>query len=53
MIADNLNPHFVTELLVDYYFEMQQTFRVEIFDVDDATQLHNLQKQEFIGSFEF
>jgi len=38
---------------VDYYFEMQQVFKVDVYDADDATQLANLAKQEYIGSFEF
>lgn len=53
MIADNLNPHFVKEILVDYMFEQQQTFRIDIYDADDASNLQNLAKQEVIGSVEF
>ena len=34
-------------------FEQQQTFKIDIYDADDATQMHNLQKQELIGSVEF
>ena len=53
MVADNLNPQFVTEVLTEYYFELQQTLLIEVYDADDATCLGNLQKQEFIGSFSF
>ena len=42
MIVDTLNPDFVKEIKVDYYFEMQQIFRVDVYDVDDATQVQNL-----------
>ena len=28
IVADSLNPEFVTEIEVDYYFEMQQVFLV-------------------------
>ena len=34
---DNLNPVFVKEIKVDYYFEMQQIYKVEVYDVDDIT----------------
>ena len=53
MIADNLNPEFVTEILTDYYFEEIQNFLVDVYDVDDASSLHDLRKQEFIGSYPF
>ena len=39
--------------MMDYYFEMQQSMLVEVYDADDANNLANLQKQEFLGSFEF
>jgi len=36
MIADNLAPHFVTELILDFYFEMQQILLVEVYHAVDA-----------------
>lgn len=39
--------------MIDYYFEQQQDLRVDVYDVDDANNLLNLSKQEFIGSIEF
>ena len=53
MIADNLSPEFITEILTDYFFEEIQNFLVEVYDVDDATALHDLRKQEFVGSYQF
>ena len=53
MVADNLNPEFVTEILTDYFFEEQQNFVIEVYDVDDANVMHDLRRQEFIGSFPF
>lgn len=50
---DNLNPVFVTAINADYMFEAQQNMIAEVYDCDDATALHNLQKQEFVGSFSF
>ncbi len=38
---------------MDYFFEQQQNLRLDIYDADDATALGNLQKQEYIGSYEF
>ena len=52
-VADNLNPQFVKEILADYMFEQQQTFKIDVYDADDATQLQNFKKQELIGSVEF
>ena len=53
VVADNLNPQFVTTVTMDYFFEQQQNLRLDIYDADDATALGNLQKQEYIGSYEF
>ena len=53
MVADNLNPEFVTEINVDYMFEQQQRFRIDVYDVDNANQIQNLKLQEYIGSAEF
>jgi hypothetical protein len=53
LIADNLNPEFVTELKVDYHFEEMQNFRVDVYDIDNADEIDDLSKQELIGSFEF
>jgi hypothetical protein len=50
---DNLNPVFVTTVNMDYFFESQQVMIADVYDCDDATTLNNLQKQDFIGSFEF
>ena len=32
MVEGKLNPEFVEEILADYVFEQQQTFKVEIYD---------------------
>lgn len=42
MVADSLNPQFVKEIMVDYMFEEQQTFRIDIYDCDDASNMQNL-----------
>lgn len=34
-IHDTLNPNFVTKITVDYYFEQQERFKVEIYDIDN------------------
>lgn len=52
-MADSLNPVFVTSINIDYYFEQQQSLRVDVYDADDASQLSNLSKHDFVGSFEF
>jgi hypothetical protein len=48
-----LNPHFVTNIEVDYHFEEQQTFLLEAYDLDDEKQPENLSAQELIGTLEF
>ena len=41
-IFDNLNPDFVTKVEVDYYFEENQSFLIEAYDMDDNTDPNNL-----------
>ena len=41
-VYDNLNPHFVTNFNVDYYFEESQNYYVEAYDMDDDKQPNNL-----------
>ena len=53
MIADSLEPKWVKGLDLDFYFEEQQTMVLQVYDVDDATQLHDLSKHDFIGEFKF
>ena len=53
VIADSLDPKWVTAITVDYFFEKQQDFMVEIYDADDATNLHNLSKHDFVGRTTF
>lgn len=36
-IWDSLNPVFVKSFEVDYLFEEQQSFRAEIYDMDDES----------------
>lgn len=45
LIADNLDPEFVTSITVDYYFEEQQNMILEVYDADDASNLMNLSLQ--------
>ena len=51
-MPDNLNPTFITDIVVDYFFEEEQTFKIEVYDSDD-TKTDNLKNQEFIGHVEF
>jgi len=48
-----LNPEFVTNFEVDYFFEETQSFLVEGYDMDDASKANDLSQQEYIGSVEF
>lgn len=42
VVADNLNPSFVTTVNIDYFFEQQQNIKLDIYDADDVTCLSNL-----------
>lgn len=46
-IQDNLNPDFSKSFVVDYIFEVKQIFKVEVVDVDSATEF------DFIGNITF
>ena len=35
IIHDNLNPEFVTKIQVDYEFEGQERYKIEVYDSDD------------------
>ena len=48
-----MDPKWVTSISVDYFFETQQTFKVEIYDADEAANLHDLSKHDFVGRAEF
>ena len=53
VIADSLNPKWVKSMDVDYFFEAQQNFRLEIYDADDINNLLNLSLHDFVGRFDF
>jgi len=53
VILDNLSPEFVTTIQVDYHFEEQQTFQLDVYDADDMNQINNLQKQDLVGGQKF
>ena len=38
IIHDNLNPEFIKKIQVDYHFEEQEKFKVEVYDSDDDSQ---------------
>jgi len=45
MIPDNLNPEFVKTIEVDFFFEEQHLFLLEVYDCDDATTMNDLKNQ--------
>ena len=53
VIHDNLNPEWVTKVTVDFHFEQQERFKIQVFDSDDDRNLQNLQNHDFIGELEF
>jgi hypothetical protein len=57
VIHDTLNPEFVTKITVDYNFECDDLFKVELYDIDeDDTDLYgnfDWSKQDYMGWCEF
>ena len=50
IIHDNLNPKWVTKVIIDFHFEQNEKFKVEVYDSDnDKQQVSNLAAQDFIG----
>lgn len=50
LINDNLNPQWVTKIETEYYFEKQEIFKVEVYDVDNDNEINT---QDFLGRLEF
>lgn len=52
VLKDNLNPTWSKLFLLSYYFEMQQQFKVEVYD-EDMGNVSKLSEHDFIGGAEF
>ncbi|OXA46122.1 copine-8 [Folsomia candida] len=50
VIWDCLNPDFVTKLVIDYRFEVEQKLRFEVYDIDSPSS--NLANHDFLGCVE-
>lgn len=44
---------FIQTIETDFMFEEQQKMMLEVYDADDANQLQNLAKQDYIGAISF
>lgn len=53
VIMDNLAPAWVKSFDVEYHFERRDVYKVEVYDVDDESNLMNLKGHDFVGSLEF
>ena len=53
VIMDNLSPHWVKSFDVQYNFEKRESYKVEVYDVDDMNNLGNFAGHDFVGSLEF
>ena len=49
-MRDNLNPDWQDDIVVDYFFEEKQKFRVEVYDKDSSSS--KLKKHDFLGKCE-
>ena len=53
VIMDNLAPTWVTSFDVQYHFERRETYKAEVYDVDDEGNVANLAGHDYVGSLEF
>ena len=53
VIHDNLSPQWVTKVPVQYNFEKNDQFRLEVYDIDDETQINNIKAHDPLGHLEF
>ncbi|XP_042255461.1 copine-3-like isoform X2 [Thunnus maccoyii] len=49
-IKNCLNPRFSKTFVIDYYFEMVQKLKFEVYDIDSDN--HNLEDADFLGELE-
>mmetsp|Transcript_16460 Transcript_16460/g.11626 ORF Transcript_16460/g.11626 Transcript_16460/m.11626 type:complete len:142 (-) Transcript_16460:2009-2434(-) len=53
VIMDNLNPEWVKSFDVQYHFEKRDTYKVEVYDVDDFDHLTDFGRHDHVGTLEF
>merc|ERR1740139_1510089 len=53
VINDNLNPEWVKSFDVQYFFEKQEEYKVEVYDVDDMNNINTFANHDFAGSLVF
>ena len=53
LIHNNLNPQWLTKILVSYNFERNDKYRLEVHDVVDQTKINNMNSNEALGYLEF
>ncbi|KAM8881472.1 copine-3-like isoform 1-T1 [Synchiropus picturatus] len=51
VLQNCLNPKFSKTFIIDYYFEMVQKLRFEVYDIDDSVTC-SLQSADFLGELE-
>lgn len=49
-IMNCLNPSFSKTFVIDYYFEVVQKLRFEVYDIDSEN--YSLQESDFLGELE-
>ena len=53
IIHDNLNPKWVTKIMIDFHFEQSEKFKVQVYDSDnDKQQVSNLDAHDYIGELQ-
>lgn len=52
-IQDTLNPDFVTQIKVDFHFEEQQKFQIDIYDADNMMELEDTRRHDLQGYAQF
>lgn len=50
---DNLAPQWVKSFDVQYNFEVRETYKIDVYDIDDFKNLNNFSGHDHVGGIEF
>lgn len=53
VVMDSLDPVWVKSFDVQYNFEIRESYKVEVYDIDDHTNLNNFAGHDYVGGLEF
>eukprot|EP00351_Strombidinopsis_sp_SopsisLIS2011_P002211 CAMPEP_0116880402 /NCGR_PEP_ID=MMETSP0463-20121206/12327_1 /TAXON_ID=181622 /ORGANISM="Strombidinopsis sp, Strain SopsisLIS2011" /LENGTH=76 /DNA_ID=CAMNT_0004530937 /DNA_START=300 /DNA_END=530 /DNA_ORIENTATION=- len=50
---DSLEPKWVKSFDVQYHFEKRETYKVDVYDIDDFNNLDAYDNHDYVGGLEF